>query len=234
MTLLRVQNLQAWYHTSHILHGIDLEIKASQCMGLLGRNGMGKTTLIRCIMGLVPKMSGSITMDGEEISSWDTFKRTRLGLVYVPEGRGIFPNLKVFENLLVGVGHSHATQVLWNIDKIWDLFPRLAERRNHYGNLLSGGEQQMLAIARALMAHPRLLILDEATEGLAPLVVHEIWGIIEYIQQQGVSTLVVDRDWRRVLHHSHHGMVLQKGRLVLSDSAQQILNSSQLTEYLGV
>jgi len=236
--LIHVQGLHTHYGASHILHGVDLTIHPGESVGLLGRNGMGKTTLIRSIMGHVAPTRGQIAYRG---NSGGKSQRSqphhvaRMGIAFVPEGRGIFPNLDVRENLLVAARPGFGGRKDWNYERVLQTFPRLTERLKHGGQQLSGGEQQMLAIGRALMTNPDVLILDEATEGLAPLIVAEIWHIIHSIRQTGVATLIVDRNYRKVLAHTDRCIVLEKGRVVqASDSASLAKNTDVLTQYLGV
>ncbi len=233
--MLSATGLNSFYGDSHILHAVALQIPAGGTLGLLGRNGMGKTTLIRTLMGFVPTRSGQVHWQGRDISGLTPERRARLGIGYVPEGRGIFPNLSVRENLLMsaraGVDGSRA----WTLERVLKLFPRLAERLEHGGQQLSGGEQQMLSIGRALMTNPTLLILDEATEGLAPLIVREIWQVVAMISATGIGTLIVDRDYRAVLRHTQQALVLEKGRVVLSGTSTELLESpEQIATYLGV
>jgi branched-chain amino acid transport system ATP-binding protein len=234
--MLTVRGLNTYYGDSHVLRGVDFAIEAGQSVGLLGRNGMGKTTLIRSIMGYVRAASGRVEVDGRDVTGWPPEKMARLGLGYVPEGRGVFPNLSVRENLVMSARPGLDGQRPWTFDRVMATFPRLAERLNHGGQQLSGGEQQMLSIGRALMTNPRLLILDEATEGLAPLIVAEIWRVIAAIRASGISTLIVDRNYRLVLAHTDHAVVLEKGRVVLQgDCASLIASSSDaLAQCLGV
>jgi len=241
-TLIHVQGLHTHYGASHILHGVDLAIHPGESVGLLGRNGMGKTTLIRAIMGHVAPTRGQIAYRGTGGgNSGGKGQRTqphhvaRMGIAFVPEGRGIFPNLDVRENLLVAARPGFDGRKDWNYARVLQTFPRLTERLKHGGQQLSGGEQQMLAIGRALMTNPDVLILDEATEGLAPLIVEEIWRIISTIRQTGVATLIVDRNYRKVLAHTDRCVVLEKGRVVqASASAALAKNTDVLTQYLGV
>ena len=233
--LLQVTALNTSYGDSHILHDVDLTIPCGQTVGLLGRNGMGKTTLIRSLLGFVPARSGSVFWRGRDVSGWPPERLVRLGLAYVPEGRGIFPNLSVRENLLMSARASASGQRDWTWDAVLEIFPRLTERLGHGGQQLSGGEQQMLAIGRALLTNPDLLILDEATEGLAPKIVAEIWQVIARIRAAGMSILVVDRNYRAVLTHSDQAVVLEKGRVVLHDTAATLAGTPEaLTRYLGV
>ena len=233
--MIHIDKLHTYYGDSHILRGVDAVVPAGTSVGLLGRNGMGKTTLIRTIMGYVAPARGGIRCDGRDVSGWAPEKMARLGIGYVPEGRGIFPNLSVRENLVMTARAGTDGRRDWTFDRVLATFPRLAERLAHGGQQLSGGEQQMLSIGRALMTNPRLLILDEATEGLAPLIVAEIWRVIEAIRQTGIATLIVDRDWRRVLHHTEQALVMEKGEIVLAgDSAGLLADPQALSERLGV
>ena len=232
--MLTVEQLHTHYGQAHILHGVSLTIPAGTSVGLLGRNGMGKTTLIRSLMGYVRPTSGRVLWEGREVTGAAPERMSRLGIGYVPEGRGVFPNLSVRENLVMSerAGVNGARD--WTFERVMSTFPRLAERLNHGGQQLSGGEQQMLSIGRALMMNPRLLILDEATEGLAPLIVAEIWRVIGEIRRTGIATLVVDRDHRKVGEQSDQLVVLQKGQAVLAGDAQEMRESPQLAALLGV
>lgn len=233
--LINAQGLNTYYGASHILFDVNLEIRAGESIGLLGRNGMGKTTLIRTLMGHVQPSSGNITIRGKEHSRSAPYQVAREGVAYVPEGRGIFPNLDVRENLLVAARKGINGRHDWTYERVLKTFPRLAERLEHGGQQLSGGEQQMLAIGRALMTNPDILILDEATEGLAPLIVAEIWRIIDTIRKSGVSTLIVDRNFRKVLANTDRCIVLEKGLVVEEqDSATLSHQPELLTRYLGV
>jgi branched-chain amino acid transport system ATP-binding protein len=233
--VLQIEAINTYYGDSHILRGVDIELPAATSLGLLGRNGMGKTTLIRTLMGYVRPASGRLLLDGIDVTGSAPEKMARRGIGYVPEGRGIFPNLSVRENLVMseraGIGGARD----WTFDRVMATFPRLSERLNFGGQQLSGGEQQMLAIGRALMTNPRLLVLDEATEGLAPLVVAEIWRVIGDIRATGIATLIVDRDWRRVLAHTDLGVVMEKGRIVLASSSAELSAApDELAGWLGV
>ena len=232
--IVDARDIHAWYGSSHVLHGVDLQIARGQTVGLLGRNGMGKSTLIRSLLGLVIQREGSIHLFGQDASHARPHQVARLGLAYVPEGRGVFPNLSVRENLVMAARRGRDGRSDWTLERVLSTFPRLAERQGHLGAQLSGGEQQMLSIGRALMTHPDLIILDEATEGLAPLIVREIWRVIDEIRASGMATLIVDRDWRKVLARSDRALVLQKGQLVLSGESAAIARDPTLTSYLGV
>ena len=232
--LIEARDLHAWYGSSHVLHGVSMAIARGQTVGLLGRNGMGKSTLIRTLLGHVRQRQGSIRLCGRDISRARPHEVARLGVAYVPEGRGVFPNLNVRENLVMAARRGTHGRDDWTLARVLRTFPRLAERLQHLGAQLSGGEQQMLSIGRALMTHPQLIILDEATEGLAPLVVDEIWRVIGEIRADGIATLIVDRDYRHVLAHADQALVLQKGQAVLAGSATQVAADGSLAAYLGV
>jgi len=233
--MLKIEGLNTYYGDSHILRGVDVQLPASTSLGLLGRNGMGKTTLIRSLMGYVRPASGHVLFEGRNVTGWVPEKMARLGIGYVPEGRGIFPNLSVRENLVMSERAGPDGRRDWTFDRVMSTFPRLSERLSHGGQQLSGGEQQMLSIGRALMTNPRLMILDEATEGLAPLVVAEIWRVIAQIRATGISTLIVDRDWRKVLGHTDQAVVMEKGRIVLAaDSAGMLAEPGPVAALLGV
>jgi branched-chain amino acid transport system ATP-binding protein len=233
--LIEIDALHAGYGDSRVLHGVSFALPAGRALGLLGRNGMGKTTLIRTLMGYLRPTAGRVRWQGRDVTGWPPERIARLGVGYVPEGRGIFPNLSVRENLVMAARPSADGQRPWPLERVLETFPRLGERLAHGGQQLSGGEQQMLAIGRALMTSPQLLILDEATEGLAPLVVAEIWRVIAQIRAGGISTLIVDRNVRRVLEHTDQAVVLEKGRIVCSAaSATLAADTAALTRWLGV
>jgi branched-chain amino acid transport system ATP-binding protein len=232
--MLQIEGLHTHYGAAHILHGVTMMIEAGTSVGLLGRNGMGKTTLIRTLMGYVRPTSGSVQWNEREVSGAPPERMARLGIGYVPEGRGVFPNLSVRENLVMAARPGVDGRRAWTFDRVLGIFPRLAARLGHGGQQLSGGEQQMLAIGRALMTNPQLLILDEATEGLAPLVVAEIWRVIGEIRRTGMATLVVDRDHRKVSAQSDQLVVLEKGRVVLAGPAEALRGGDRLASHLGV
>ena len=233
--LLAAEGLNAYYGDSHVLRDATLVIEAGTALGLLGRNGMGKTTLIRTVMGFVRARSGRVHWQGQDVTGRAPERMARLGIGYVPEGRGIFPNLSVRENLLMSARPGPDGRRDWTFERVLATFPRLAERLQHGGQQLSGGEQQMLSIGRALMTNPLLLILDEATEGLAPLIVQEIWRVIGEIRTAGIATLIVDRNVRAVLAHTDRAVVLEKGQVVLQgDSAELAADPDALTRLLGV
>ena len=232
--ILDAVGIHAWYGSSHVLHGIDLSIARGETLGLLGRNGMGKSTLIRTLLGHVTQRDGRIHLFGQDMSKAKPHEVARRGVAYVPEGRGVFPNLTVRENLVMAARPSLSSQRGWTYERVMETFPRLQERVSNLGAQLSGGEQQMLSIGRALMTQPDLIILDEATEGLAPLIVAEIWRVIQAIRADGIATLIVDRDYKMVLSQSERAVVLQKGQVVLSGHSSELLGSDQLSQYLGV
>jgi branched-chain amino acid transport system ATP-binding protein len=232
--ILDAKGIHAWYGSSHVLHGVDLKIGRGETVGLLGRNGMGKSTLIRTLLGHVTQRDGFIGLFGKDLSKARPHEVARLGVGYVPEGRGVFPNLSVRENLVMAARRGPDGRDDWSYERVLETFPRLNERLNNLGSQLSGGEQQMLSIGRALMTHPALIILDEATEGLAPLIVVEIWRVIDQIRASGIATLIVDRDYRKVLTHSDRAVVLQKGEVVLSGDSSSLRQSNQLASFLGV
>jgi branched-chain amino acid transport system ATP-binding protein len=233
--IIEASGLHVYYVQSHVLHGVSIAVRAGETVGLLGRNGMGKTTLIRALLGLVPASRGRVHVRGIDVTQQPTERIVRHGIGYVPEGRGIFPNLSVRENLVMGARAGRDGRRDWTLERVLQAFPRLAERIGHGGNQLSGGEQQMLAIGRALMTNPELMILDEATEGLAPLVVAEIWRIIGVIRGTGIASLIVDRNYRAVLEHADRGVVLEKGRVVAEGPSRELLaDEPRLHGHLGV
>lgn len=241
--LIDVQGLNTFYGASHILQGIDFSVARGETIGLMGRNGMGKSTLLKSIMGLVKPSSGSVTIMGENMTRAAPYKIAQLGLAYVPEGRGIFGNLSVVENLKMSAraGTTEAAkqraknQQDWNYDKVLDTFPRLKERLKHGGQQLSGGEQQMLTIGRALMTNPDVLILDEATEGLAPLIAKEIWRICSVIRASGISSIIVDKNWKHVTQITDRNVILVKGQTVFVGSSHQLHAQPEiLAQHLGV
>jgi branched-chain amino acid transport system ATP-binding protein len=232
--LLTVRGLNTYYGASHVLRNLDFQVERGQAVGLMGRNGMGKSTLLKSIMGLVKPRSGQIQFQGQTIQGETPYAIANQGMAYVPEGRGIFGNLSVHENLVMAARPVPASGRGWSLERVLQTFPRLTERIGNLGSQLSGGEQQMLSIGRALMTQPELIILDEATEGLAPLIVAEIWRVIGTIREDGIATLIVDRDYRKVLAQSDRALVLQKGQVVLACHSAELRNSPQLSSYLGV
>jgi branched-chain amino acid transport system ATP-binding protein len=233
--MLEVRELQTAYGRSQVLFGVSMSVGAGQVATLLGRNGMGKTTTVRSIMGITPARSGSIRFDGKPIQNLPSYRVAQAGLGLVPEGRQVFPNLTVRENLLATAANRGGRKNPWTLDRVYLLFPNLKERSSHYGNQLSGGEQQMLALGRALMTNPRLLILDEATEGLAPLVRSEIYRSIERLKAEGMSILVIDKDVKALTRIAEVHYVLEKGRVVWSGSSADLAASRDVQQrYLGV
>jgi branched-chain amino acid transport system ATP-binding protein len=231
---IQATGVKAWYGSSHVLHGIDFSLAAGETVGLLGRNGMGKSTLIRSLLGHVKQREGVVQIDGRDMSRAAAHEIARQGIAYVPEGRGIFPNLTVRENLVMAQRPAPAGGSGWSYERVLETFPRLSERLTNLGSQLSGGEQQMLSIGRALLTQPRVIVLDEATEGLAPLIVAEIWRVIAKIRATGIATLVVDRDYRKVCAESDRLVVLQKGRVVLEGRSDDLAHSTELANFLGV
>jgi branched-chain amino acid transport system ATP-binding protein len=233
--LVAAHDVHVHYGESHVLRGVSLAVRAGETIGLLGRNGMGKTTLIRTLLGHVRASRGSIAIGGEDATRAPPDRIARRGLAYVPEGRAIFPNLNVRENLIVAARRGVSGRDDWPLERILATCPRLKERLGHGGQQLSGGEQQMLAIGRALSTNPDLLILDEATEGLAPLIVREIWRIIADIRGTGIAALIVDRNFRTVLANTDRAIVLEKGRVVLEDRSEALTaRPDELAARLGV
>lgn len=232
--ILDARGIHAWYGTSHVLHGIDLQIARGQTVALLGRNGMGKSTLIRSLLGHVSQRDGHIGLFGNDASHAKPHEVARMGVAYVPEGRGVFSNLSVRENLVMAARRGSDGRADWTLDRVLATFPRLQERFNHLGGQLSGGEQQMVSIGRALMTHPELIILDEATEGLAPMIVQDIWRVIDTIRDNGIATLIVDRDYRKLLSRADRALVIQKGQVVIAGTAREVADSPELSGYLGV
>ncbi|AZG09477.1 ABC transporter ATP-binding protein [Pigmentiphaga sp. H8] len=233
--LIDASQVHAWYGSSHILHGVDFRLGRGETVGLLGRNGMGKSTLIRTLLGHVKQRDGRISIGGRDLSRGKPYEAAKAGIAYVPEGRGIFPNLTVKENLVMAARRGSGGQADWTLERVLATFPRLTERMSNLGWQLSGGEQQMLSIGRALMTNPSAIILDEATEGLAPLIVAEIWRVIGDIRRSGLATLVVDRNYRMVMANSDRLVVMEKGRMVLEGQAQDLAHRPEaLSRYLGV
>lgn len=233
--MLKVRDLKAFYGRSQALFGMELSVGAGEVVTLMGRNGMGKTTTVHAIMGLLPERSGTIEFDGKQIDQLPSFRIARLGLGLVPEGRQIFPNLSVRENLLAAAANRSGRAAPWTLARVVEFFPRLGERQANRGNQLSGGEQQMLAIGRALMTNPRLLILDEATEGLAPLIRQEIWSCLARLKQEGQSILVIDKNVGAVIGLADRHHIVEKGRVVWSGTSTALASDSDLQHrYLGV
>ncbi len=230
--LLAASGLQVYYGASHILRGVSLTVRPGETVALMGRNGMGKSTLIRTVMGLVPATEGRVMLAGTEATRLPTFARSRLGIAYVPEGRGIFGTLSVAENLDIAARPGADGSAAWPVARVLELFPRLAERRTHRGDQLSGGEQQMLAIGRALVTNPRLLILDEATEGLAPLIREEIWATLRLVRDSGLASLVVDKSVADLARIADRVVVLVKGEIVHEGAPAALLADKALVQRL--
>ena len=235
LLLIEAQDLHTYYDESHILRGVSLRLRPGEALGLMGRNGMGKTTLIRTIMGLVRARAGSIRVAGENMTRAPAYRIAQRGIAYVPEGRGIFASLSVRENLQIAERPGVDGSCAWTIPRVLDLFPRLAQRLNYGGDRLSGGEQQMLAIARALVTNPRVLVLDEATEGLAPLIRDEIWKTVRLARDSGIATLLVDKSVAEVSAVVDRVMVLVKGQTVFEGTAHDLQSQPAIMhQHLGV
>lgn len=233
--LLQVSGLNTYYGASHVLRDVDFKIVAGQTIGLMGRNGMGKSTLLKSITGLLKPRSGRIEFQDTAIHTKTAYDIALLGMAYVPEGRGIFGNLSVHENLVMSERAGVRGQRDWTYQRVLDTFPRLGERLQHGGQQLSGGEQQMLSIGRALMTNPDLLLLDEATEGLAPLIAQDIWRICELIAKSGISTVIVDKNWQHVTRITQRNLILVKGEVVFEGSSSELLAQPELlNQHLGV
>ncbi len=235
--ILKLSGIHTHYGQSHILHGVDLAIEPGACMALLGRNGMGKTTTIRTLFGLTPPSAGCVEIDGVDMTGCPPHHMAQAGLGLAPEGRGIFRDLSVRENLAIAapITRRDSAPHPWSIDSILDLFPRLRDRLSNMGDQLSGGEQQMLAIGRALCTNPRLLILDEATEGLAPLVRSEIWQVIRTVRKHGIAVLVVDKDLATLLTLADTCVILEKGRIAYTGTSAALSGSPEIHhKLLGV
>ena len=233
--LIDARGVHTYYGASHILRGIDFRVGRGETIGLMGRNGMGKSTLLKSIMGLVKPRSGTVAIAGAEMAGRSPYEIAQRGIAYVPEGRGIFGNLSVVENLQMAARPGTRGQRDWTYERVLETFPRLKERLGHGGQQLSGGEQQMLTIGRALMTNPDVLILDEATEGLAPLIAREIWRICGLIRETGISSVIVDKNWKHVTQITDRNVILVKGQVVFEGSSSNLLHDpALLTQHLGV
>src|SRR4051812_19579745 len=233
--LLEARGIIAGYGASRVLHGVDLLLRRGEAIGLMGRNGMGKTTLLRALLGLLPLQAGHVNVGGIDMSGWAPHRIARSGIAYVPEGRGIFANLSVQENLIMAARPGTRGQRDWALERVLSVFPALAQRLRSGGQQLSGGEQQMLTIGRALMTNPDVLILDEATEGLAPLIAREIWRICGVIRESGISSVIVDKAWRHVTQVADRNVILVKGEVAFAGSSAELQSRPELLEqYLGV
>ena len=233
--LIQVQDLNSFYGASHILRNIDFKVNRGETIGLMGRNGMGKSTLLKSIMGIVKPQSGDVYIKGQRMNGRDIFEVAQLGIAYVPEGRGIFGNLSVVENLKMAARPGTNGQNDWTYERVLETFPRLKERLGHGGQQLSGGEQQMLTIGRALMTNPDVLILDEATEGLAPLIAREIWRICSVIKDSGISSIIVDKNWKHVTKITDRNVILVKGEVVFEGNSELLQSQPEImAQHLGV
>ena len=233
--LVDAKGLNTYYGASHILRGVDFTVGRGETIGLMGRNGMGKSTLLKSLMGLVKPRSGTVHIAGREMTGRAPYEIAQLGVAYVPEGRGIFGNLSVVENLKMAARAGTRGQRDWTYERVLETFPRLKERLGHGGQQLSGGEQQMLTIGRALMTNPDVLILDEATEGLAPLIAREIWRICALVRESGISSVIVDKNWKHVTQITGRNLILVKGEVVFAGTSDELRSRPQLLEqHLGV
>ncbi len=233
--LLEVRDIETFYGASQALFGVSLEVNEGEFVTLIGRNGMGKSTTVKTVMGMLSLRRGTVRFAGAEIQGLPSYRVAQAGIGLAPEGRQIFPNLSVRENLVATASVRHAAGEPWTLDAVYQMFPQLAERQRNLGSALSGGEQQMLAIGRALMTNPRLLILDEATEGLAPRVRAEIWRCLERLKRTGLSLIVIDKNLGPLLRLADRHFILEKGRVVWSgDSRALRLESRLLREYVGI
>jgi branched-chain amino acid transport system ATP-binding protein len=233
--LVDARGVHSYYGSSHVLRGVDFHVDRGETIGLMGRNGMGKSTLLKTLMGLVRPREGTVEVKGRNMVGRPSYEVAQLGVAYVPEGRGIFGNLSVKENLVMAARPGAQGQRDWTCERVLDTFPRLKERLGHGGQQLSGGEQQMLTIGRALMTNPDVLILDEATEGLAPLIAREIWRICGVIRDSGISSVIVDKNWKHVTQVSDRNVILVKGEVVFQGSSAELRAQPQLLDqHLGV
>ena len=233
--MLEINGLETAYGQSQVLFGMELNVGKGEVVTLLGRNGMGKTTTLHSVMGLVPSRSGNISFQGQELRELPSYQIAKTGLSLVPEGRQIFPNLTVHENLVATASNRSQSENPWNLDRVFDLFPRLPNRIHHMGNQLSGGEQQMLAIGRALMTNPKLLILDEATEGLAPLIRNEIWNCVSSLKTAGQSILLVDKNIDALTRIADRHYIIEKGKVVWKGTSSELQGDQDLQHrFLGV
>lgn len=233
--LIETRDMHTYYGASHILHGIDFAVRRGEAVGLMGRNGMGKTTLIRSLTGHVPPHRGIIMINGQVMTHAAPHRIAQQGIAYVPEGRGIFANLTVKENLIMAARPGIDGKSDWTLPRVLQIFPRLGERLAHGGQQLSGGEQQMLSIGRALMTNPTLLFLDEATEGLAPLIAKEMWRIIATIRETGIAAVIVDKNFSAVSAHTDRNVILVKGRVVFEGTGDELKAQPELLrQHLGI
>ncbi len=233
--IIEARGLHTYYGASHVLQGVDLTIHGGEAIGLMGRNGMGKTTLLRTLLGQVPPRRGEVKINGKNMTRAAAHVIAREGVGYVPEGRGIFPNLTVRENLIMAARPGQDGRRQWTYDRLLEVFPRLAARLSHFGQQLSGGEQQMLSIGRALMTNPALLILDEATEGLAPLIAEDIWRILRALRESGLAAIIVDKNFAAVSALTDRSLILVKGRVVFEGTGEELRARPEvLHRHLGI
>jgi branched-chain amino acid transport system ATP-binding protein len=233
--IIEALGLHTYYGASHILHSVNLTVSPGETLSLMGRNGMGKTTLLRSLLGLTPPRRGSVKIYGRDMTGMAPERVVRQGIAFVPEDRGIFPNLTVRENLVMAARKGPDGRDEWNLERVLDTFPRLGQRLTHMGNHLSGGDQQMLTVGRALMTNPDLVLLDEATEGLAPLIRKESWSVVLMIKQSGIAAVIVDTDVKALLAVADRNIILNKGRIVYEGTSAELAANPELhQQYLGV
>lgn len=233
--MLEVMGVNTFYGSSQALFEVSLKVKEGDVVTLLGRNGMGKSTTVKSIMGITPFKSGKITFMNQEITKRSSYEIARLGIGLVPEGRQIFPNLTVYENIIATASNYRSVKEPYCLDDILVIFPRLGERLKHFGNQISGGEQQMLAVGRALMINPKLLILDEATEGLAPILRHEIWKGLQILKGKGLAILIIDKNLEPLMKIATHHYIMERGKVVWSGTTEDLRENLKVkTRYLGV
>jgi branched-chain amino acid transport system ATP-binding protein len=235
LPIIEAKSLHTYYGASHILHGIDFLVRPGEAIGLMGRNGMGKTTLLRTLVGHIPPRRGAVRINGRYMTGAAPHLIARQGIAYVPEGRGIFANLSVRENLIMAARPGPNGRWDWTYEQVLQTFPRLSDRLSHGGQQLSGGEQQMLSIGRALLTNPTLLVLDEATEGLAPLIAQEIWRIIRTVRESGIAAIIVDKNFDAVSVLTDRNVILVKGRVVFEGTGSELRNRPELLQqHLGI
>jgi branched-chain amino acid transport system ATP-binding protein len=228
--VLELRGLHAFYGTSHVLHGIDLRLERGRSLALLGRNGMGKTTLLRSVFGLVPRRRGEVLVHCRPVTDVPAFQIAQRGIAYVPEGRSIFPRLTVRENLCVAAGAARDGRSKWTVERVLETFPRLVERYEHLGDQLSGGEQQMLAIGRALATNPDLLILDEATEGLAPVIAERIWALVGELRREGMGMIIVDKNYLALAEVTDQSLILVRGSVAFQGASRELVRRTDIAE----
>jgi branched-chain amino acid transport system ATP-binding protein len=233
--IIDAHDLHTYYGASHILHGISFAIAKGETVSLMGRNGMGKTTLLRSLLGLTPPRRGTVKIFGRDMTGAPPQKIVQRGIAFVPENRGIFPNLTVRENLIMAARSGPGGRMEWDLNRVLDTFPRLAQRLSNMGNHLSGGEQQMLTVGRALMTNPDLILLDEATEGLAPLIRKEIWSVIRQVKESGIAAVIVDKDMKALLNVCDRNIILSKGKIVYEGTSTDLAANPEIhQQHLGV